>query len=241
MKKKLFLLLLTMLCLSMSSCYAQQVISETNLFEWSDENIVPKSIFIELDDQPSENSLESVGYTPNTYHSFSICSLNSNYNYTIQIKGQGIEDETKRYELFTITDNNGNTIYKRFGYDPLTTTQWLSGDDNDTNYFRKIDLNEDCFALIFAGWFFGYGSESGEMIIVIVNKNVATLVYDDYALATTATDFTSSNFSMDFVKNGAEFINSDTGLLDLTSANLAGRTKYTLYKEGDMLKIREWR
>ena len=241
MKKKLFLSLLAMLCLSMSSCYAQQVISETNLFEWSDENIVPKSIFIELDDQPSENSLTSVGYAPNTYHSFSISSLNSNYNYTIQIKGQGIEDETKRYELFTITDNNGNTIYKRFGYDPLTTTQWLSGDDNDTNYFRKIDLNEDCFALIFAGWFFGYGSESGEMIIVIVNKNVATLVYDDYALATTATDFTSSNFSMDFVKNGAEFINSDTGLLDLTSANLAGRTKYTLYKEGDMLKIREWR
>ena len=143
--------------------------------------------------------------------------------------------------MFTITDNNGNTIYKRFGYDPLTTTQWLSGDDNDTNYFRKIDLNEDCFALIFAGWFFGYGSESGEMIIVIVNKNVATLVYDDYALATTVTDFTSSNFSMDFVKNGAEFINSDTGLLDLTSANLAGQTKYTLYKEGDMLKIREWR
>ena len=233
--------LILLILISMSSCYAQQVISETNLFEWSNGNIVPKSIFIELDDQPSENSLESVGYTPNTYHSFSISSLNRNHNYTIQIKGQGIEDETKRYELFTITDNNGNTIYKRFGYDPLTTTQWLSGDDNDTNYFRKIDLNEDCFALIFAGWFFGYGSESGEMIIVIVNKNVATLVYDDYALATTATDFTSSNFSMDFVKNGAEFINSDTGLLDLTSANLTGRTKYTLYKEGDMLKIREWR
>ena len=53
MKKKLFLSLLTMLCLSMSSCYAQQVISETNLFEWSNGNIVPKSIFIELDDQPS--------------------------------------------------------------------------------------------------------------------------------------------------------------------------------------------
>ncbi|MBO5812263.1 MAG: hypothetical protein J6Q97_03445, partial [Bacteroidaceae bacterium] len=89
MKKKLFLSLLTMLCLSMSSCYAQQVISETNLFEWSNGNIVPKSIFIELDDQPSENSLESVGYTPNTYHSFSISSLNRNHNYTIQIKGQG--------------------------------------------------------------------------------------------------------------------------------------------------------
>ncbi len=241
MKKKLFLSLLAMLCLSMSSCYAQQVISETNLFEWANGNIVPKSIFIELDDQPSENSLESVGYTPNTYHSFSISSLNSNYNYTIQIKGQGIEDETKRYELFTITDNNGNTIYKRFGYDPLTTTQWLSGDDNDTNYFRKIDLNEDCFALIFAGWFFGYGSESGEMIIVIVNKNVATLVYDGNAVAISPTNFDSNYFSMDYVKDAENLRNQETGEMEITPAKLAGRTKYTLYKEGDMLKIREWR
>ena len=241
MKKKLFLSLLTMLCLSMSSCYAQQVISETNLFEWSNGNIVPKSIFIELDDQPSENSLESVGYTPNTYHSFSISSLNRNHNYTIQIKGQGIEDETKRYELFTITDNNGNTIYKRFGYDPLTTTRWLSGDDNDTNYFRKIDLNEDCFALIFAGWYHYYDDNPGEMIIIIVNRNVATLVYDGNAVAISPTNFDSNCFSMDYVKDAENLRNQETGEMEITPAKLAGRTKYTLYKEGDMLKIREWR
>ena len=233
--------LILLILINMSSCYAQQVISETNLFEWSDENIVPKSIFIELDDQPSENSLESVGYTPNTYHSFSISSLNSNYNYTIQIKGQGIEDETKRYELFTITDNNGNTIYKRFGYDPLTTTRWLSGDDNDTNYFRKIDLNEDCFALIFAGWYHYYDDNPGEMIIIIVNRNVATLVYDGNAVAISPTNFDSNCFSMDFVKDAENLRNQETGEMEITPAKLAGRTKYTLYKEGDMLKIREWR
>ena len=233
--------LILLILINMSSCYAQQVISETNLFEWSDENIVPKSIFIELDDQPSENSLTSVGYTPNTYHSFSISSLNSNYNYTIQIKGQGIEDETKRYELFTITDNNGNTIYKRFGYDPLTTTRWLSGDDNDTNYFRKIDLNEDCFALIFAGWYHYYDDNPGEMIIIIVNRNVATLVYDGNAVAISPTNFDSNCFSMDYVKDAENLRNQETGEMEITPAKLAGRTKYTLYKEGDMLKIREWR
>jgi hypothetical protein len=225
----------------MSSCYAQQVISETNLFEWANGNIVPKSIFIELDDQPSENSLTSVGYAPNTYHSFSISSLNSNYNYTIQIKGQGIVDETKRYELFTITDNNGNTIYKRFGYDPLTTTRWLSGDDNDTNYFRKIDLNKDCFALIFAGWYHYYDDNPGEMIIIIVNRNVATLVYDGNAVAISPTNFDSNCFSMDYVKDAENLRNQETGEMEITPAKLAGRTKYTLYKEGDMLKIREWR
>ena len=233
--------LILLILISMSSCYAQQVISETNLFEWSNGNIVPKSIFIELDDQPSENSLESVGYAPNIYHSFSISSLNSNYNYTIQIKGQGIEDETKRYELFTITDNNGNTIYKRFGYDPLTTTQWLSGDDNDTNYFRKIDLNEDCFALIFAGWYHYYDDNPGEMIIIIVNRNVATLVYDGNAVAISPTNFDSNCFSMDYVKDAENLRNQETGEMEITPAKLAGRTKYTLYKEGDMLKIREWR
>ncbi len=233
--------LILLILISMSSCYAQQVISETNLFEWSNGNIVPKSIFIELDDQPSENSLTSVGYTPNTYHSFSISSLNSNYNYTIQIKGQGIEDETKRYELFTITDNNGNTIYKRFGYDPLTTTQWLSGDDNDTNYFRKIDLNEDCFAIIFAGWYHYYDDNPGEMIIIIVNRNVATLVYDGNAVAISPTNFNSNSFSMDYVKDAENLRNQETGEMEITPAKLAGRTKYTLYKEGDMLKIREWR
>ena len=233
--------LILLILISMSSCYAQQVISETNLFEWSNGNIVPKSIFIELDDQPSENSLTSVGYAPNTYHSFSISSLNSNYNYTIQIKGQGIEDETKRYELFTITDNNGNTIYKRFGYDPLTTTQWLSGDDNDTNYFRKIDLNEDCFALIFAGWYHYYDDNPGEMIIIIVNRNVATLVYDGNAVAISPTNFDSNCFSMDYVKDAENLRNQETGEMEITPAKLAGRTKYTLYKEGDMLKIREWR
>ena len=233
--------LILLILINMSSCYAQQVISETNLFEWANGSVIQKPMFIEIDRQPSEDVLSS--HTFPIYHSFSINTSSNNYRCNIQIiGGEGeTENDNHLYEQISIVDNHDTVLLKRFGYDYLTTTRWLSGDDNDTNYFRKIDLNEDCFALIFAGWFFGYGSESGEMIIVIVNKNVATLVYDDYALATTATDFTSSNFSMDFVKNGAEFINSDTGLLDLTSANLAGRTKYTLYKEGDMLKIREWR
>ncbi|MBO5951547.1 MAG: hypothetical protein J6Q08_02370, partial [Bacteroidaceae bacterium] len=59
MKKKLFLSLLTMLCLSMSSCYAQQVISETNLFEWANGSVIQKPMFIEIDRQPSEDVLSS--------------------------------------------------------------------------------------------------------------------------------------------------------------------------------------
>ncbi|MBR4302897.1 MAG: hypothetical protein IKT80_04965, partial [Bacteroidaceae bacterium] len=118
---------------------------------------------------------------------------------------------------------------------------WLSGDDNDTNYFRKIDLNEDCFALIFAGWYHYYDDNPGEMIIIIVNRNVATLVYDGNAVAISPTNFDSNCFSMDFVKDAENIRNQETGEMEITPAKLAGRTKYTLYKEGDMLKIREWR
>ena len=241
MKKKLFLSLLAMLCLSMSSCYAQQVISETNLFEWANGSVIQKQMFIEIDRQPSEDVLSS--HTFPIYHSFSINTSSNNYRCNIQIiGGEGeTENDNHLYEQFSIVDNHDTVLLKRFGYDYLTTTRWLSGDDNDTNYFRKIDLNEDCFALIFAGWYHYYDDNPGEMIIIIVNRNVATLVYDGNAVAISPTNFDSNCFSMDYVKDAENLRNQETGEMEITPAKLAGRTKYTLYKEGDMLKIREWR
>ena len=52
----------------MSSCYAQQVISETNLFEWANGSVIQKPMFIEIDRQPSEDVLSS--HTFPIYHSF---------------------------------------------------------------------------------------------------------------------------------------------------------------------------
>ena len=72
------------------------------------------------------------------------------------------------------------------------------------------------------------------MIIIIVNRNVATLVYDGNAEAISPTNFDSNCFSMDYVKDAENLRNQETGEMEITPAKLAGRTKYTLYKEGDM-------
>lgn len=241
MKKKLYLLFLLM-SVSIPSCFAQQT-NGTNLFEWSNGNVIPKLSYIEEDDQPSENELSSVGYTPNLYHSYLVRSSNNIYTCHVQIMGQqGVnESDDHCYEQFTIVDSNGSRIFRRFGEcGPLTTTQWLSSDYNDNNYFRKIPLDGNSYALIFAGWFFGYDDLLGEMIIIVVSKNVVTLVYDGRAAAVSPTDFDSNNFSMDFVKDGTGLTDPNTGLLEITPAKLVGRTKYRLYKDGNMLKIVQW-
>lgn len=267
MKKNLNLLVILLLA-SISSCLAQQM-TESNLFEWSNGSVVPNSAFIEIDDQPSLALLTSMGYSANTYHSFSISTSNNRYSCMVHIKGEGDENtDSHLYDLFEITDNSGSTIYKRFGEDPLTTTCLISGDPNDNDYFKKIPLDENSYALIFAGWYYGYEENPGEMIIIVISKNVATLVFDSRAVAISPTMFTFPNyycqeclyqseqsfeicprcgshrvnsdyFSLEFVKDGTGFSNID-GNIEITQAKLAERIKYRLYKDGNILKIVQW-
>jgi hypothetical protein len=79
------------------------------------------------------------------------------------------------------------------------------------------------------------------MIIFVISKNVASIVYHDYAYAITPTDFDSDSFSMDFVKDLSRLIDPTTEDVSLTPARLARTTKYTLYKDGNNLRIKEWR
>lgn len=270
--KRLLLLLLSM-TVSISTCFAQQVLNDQALFvRQSDGTIIPKLAYIDYpeSDQPSVTGL---GNAP-TYHSYPISSSNGNYSCTIKILGQigTTESSSHMYERIAIINQNGSIIFSRFGADgaPFTTTKWLSLNENDNNYYRKIPLDANSYALIFAGWYYSYYSDAGEMVIVVVNKNVATLVYDGPAIAISQTDFTcpdyychvcgyvsnqsfetcpichshditSDNFSMSFVKDGTGLMNLETGLIEITPAKLAGKTKYTLYKDGNNLRIREWR
>ena len=78
------------------------------------------------------------------------------------------------------------------------------------------------------------------MIIVVISKNVVTLVYDGPAVAVSSTDFDSNNFYMDFITDATGLADPETGLLDITPAKLAGRTKYRIYKDGNVLKIASW-
>ena len=46
---------------------------------------------------------------------------------------------------------------------------------------------------------------------------------------------------MDFVKDLSRLIDPTTEDVSLTPARLARTTKYTLYKDGNNLRIKEWR
>jgi|BioPla2DNA2_1021312.scaffolds.fasta_scaffold14406_2 hypothetical protein len=270
--KRIVLLLLLEMTVSISTCFAQ-VLSDQALFvRQSDGTIIPQLDYIDYpeSDQPSVTGL---GNAP-IYHSYPISSSNGNYSCTVKILGQlgTTESSSHMYERIAIVNQNGSIIFSRFGGDgaPFTTTKWLSLNENDNNYYRKIPLDANSYALIFAGWFYSYYSDAGEMVIVVVNKNVATLVYDGPAIAISETDFnfpnyycqvcgyvsnqsfgtcpqchahdvTSDFFSMSFVKDGTGLINLETGLVEITPAKLTGKTKYTLYKDGNNLRIKEWR
>lgn len=105
-------------------------------------------------------------------------------------------------------------------------------------------MDDTSYALIFSGWYWYPSTVPGEMIIVVVNKNVATLVYAGVGASISSNGYTLSadSFSMDFVSDLSGLrLNEDTGQFEEDGAGLNGEIKYTLYKDGNMLKLRTWR
>ena len=235
--RKVLLLSQIMMFWCAITCVAQQ-----NLFTWVDGNVVANSNYIVYEErQLSPSMISGIAKTSHTLHSYQVSSLNNEYECDVNIVTNNIEDDDPYcYEQFDIKSKSGSLIFRRRGIGPLTKTFHLSCDYNDVNYFRKIDLNNDSYALFFTGWCSGIDDDLGEMVIVVVSKNVATLVYDGPAAAITPTNFNSSSFTMDFVTDGTGLKDIETGLLDITPEKLVGKTKYRLYKDGDVLKIVSW-
>ena len=235
--RKVLLLSQIMMFWCAITCVAQQ-----NLFTWVDGNVVANSNYIVYEEpQLSPSMISGIAKTSHTLHSYQVSSLNNEYECDVNIVTNNIEDDDPYcYEQFDIKSKSGSLIFRRRGIGPLTKTFHLSCDYNDVNYFRKIDLNNDSYALFFTGWCSGIDDDLGEMVIVVVSKNVATLVYDGPAAAITPTNFNSSSFTMDFVTDGTGLKDFETGLLDITPEKLVGKTKYRLYKDGDVLKIVSW-
>lgn len=239
--KTIFFSLVFMTLSFVTTCVAQTM----DLFTWQNGTVIPSSSsFIKYDHQPSAARLAEMQSKAKLLHSIPVQCQSGQYKCNVQILGtQGIdEDESHCYYQFELRDQYQNTLLftRRGSYLPLTTTRALSKNYGDLNYFRKIDLDNDTYALIFCGWITGYDDELGEMIIVIVSKNVATLVYDGPAAAITPADFNSGSFSMDIVTDGTDLFDSETGLLNITPQTVGNRTKYRIYKSGNILKVTSW-
>lgn len=233
MKKLLFVILvLAQMCVS--ACLAQ---TEDLFIRETNGSVIPKDKFLLFNPQPDESVTTYVNHTVTVY------SQDHNYHCSVEIRDEEYDPDFEEYSLFRIVDSNSQVIFKRYGIDRLTTTKLLSRNNNDHNFFIQIPLDSTSYALIFSGWYWYPSSVPGEMIIVVVNKNVATLVYAGVGASISPNGYTlnSDSFSMDFVSDLSGLrLNENTGQFEEYGSGLNGKTKYTLYRDGNLLKIREW-
>lgn len=209
----------------------------------SDSSVLAFDKFLKYLSQPDDSLLLAMNHQTFIHQTTTVYSPNLNYHHQIEIRSEYNDPEFDEYVLIRILDSNNRVIFKRYGIDNLTTTKLLSRKNNDHDFYIQIPLDGNSYALIFAGWYWYPSIVPGEMIIVVVNKNVATLVYAGVAASISPNGYTltSDSFSMDFVSDlSGMVLNEETGQFEEVGEGLSGKTKYTLYKDGAMLKIRTW-
>lgn len=232
--KKTFLLILLI-------CSFLPTTAQNNLFEWVDGKVVCDSSYIILhnDDTPLPS-----GVNVYTYKTVEISSTDNNYQYSVISKGTYDDRQGNAYDVFSVIDNNGYEILSRWGYEHLFSVDFLTNSENCTDFFLQIPLGEDSFALVFAGILYDHCDEAGEMIIVVINKDAATVVYDGRAFVYSYTP--APDFSIEFVDN-IRFVNDINDLFDedgktvVTDSQLTSCTKYKIWREGNLLKYKMWK
>ncbi len=207
------------------------------LFDWRAGEVVPDKRFVRLgdfNDKPCSEEPKLYTYQKHEVHAADHAS-----KYTVLLQGA---TETMpgngMYDCFSIVDRDGRLLLQRFGEDPLCRVNYLTTAFSDQHSFIQVPLDDDSFALIFAGWVFETEDTAGEMIVVVVNKDKATVVFDAPAFAYKYT--ASPNFSMEFVDDVKGLID-DSGHQTTTPAKLASRTKYKIWREGNLLKYKSWK
>ncbi|MCQ2051692.1 MAG: hypothetical protein MJY74_05760 [Bacteroidaceae bacterium] len=227
----LFYLLLTKICVSV--CVAQT----EDLFNWSNGNVVAKEQFMKIvqDDNQEEWILHN--FSSYVYKSINVGSPNERYNHLVNL--YRIRELDNDYSYFTlVNEQDSSQMFFGDGEDALTTVAYLTMNPDEHNHFIHVPLDENSYALIFAGWFFSYDETCpGEMKIVVVHKNTATLVYDDRAVAISYTP--APNFSMEFVTDATGILKHTR--VDPTSPALTNRTKHKIWRDGNMLKYKTWK
>lgn len=229
MNKKFFIFNLMLL-------YTFAAIQATDIFTKNGDKIITNKQFIQLGS--NSNGPTSSPMDINTYKDYILNTPNKKYQYHVKLGGSSPNmPQSGTYDVLTITDAAGNILLRRWGCDPLYTTKHLTARQDQNSHFIQIPLDDDTFALIFAGWLYYYEDIAGEMIIIIVHKDEATLVFDRPAASYSYTPV--PNFSIEFIEEVGGLID-DFGNLQATSNALSTRTKHKIWKEGNMLKYKKW-
>ncbi len=125
---------------------------------------------------------------------------------------------------------------RKWGYAPLWDVRLLTKNEDDRNYYIIVPLDDNSFALLFAGLVFDGDDDAGEMIVVVVNKDKATVVFDKPACAYSFTP--APNFAIEFTEKIDDILNAD-GYAIGAKADMKA-TKHKIWKEGNMLKYKKW-
>ena len=96
-----------------------------------------------------------------------------------------------------------------------------------------MPLNEETFALIFTG--LQYMEEPNELMIVVVKKDTATLVYDGRAKVLNYSPY--PNFSIEFVETLDWIVYEDNSSDYVPCSDCP---KHRIWQEGNMLKYTTW-
>ncbi len=209
-----------------------------DLFSYENGNIVPKREFF----SSSTKDVAPLGNSVATYvHKKVMEGFISSVNNPVAISFVGTskmsEDET--YDAIRIFSKDGKKLLERWGYNPLRSVEGQTMQPYTTVRYIKVPLDNDTFALILGGVLFDGVAEAPEMMIVVVKENQAKVVFDGPAMA-----FHYSAppvFSIDFVEE-MDWATNDYGNSDAPFANpLPSRTKYRIWKEGNMLKYTSWK
>ncbi len=242
MRNKMLLLVVIML-LSVTTSVAQ---TSYDLFTWQNGTVKAGS-FLYRQYEPSQPTTERQAHLESreiVLHTIPVQCESGQYKCNVQILGtQGIDESDSHifYQIQLRDQYNNNLIFKRFGaYCPFTTTKSLSQDYGDLNYFRKVDLDNVSYALFFTGMTPTLDDDFGELLIVVVSRNVATIVYDGPAAAYKPAVFTPSFVSLYIVTEGDGLRNPETGLYNLTPQTVKHHRKSVIYKFNNILKISEW-
>lgn len=210
-----------------------------DLFNRSGKDIIAKEQFIsfyenDFADPPKQGNEPIPMYIYNTYN---LASPNGNNQYKISTGGSTPLSEYAgyAYDFFDIS-HAGKKLMREWGYDPLWDVRLLTMNENDRNHYIKVPLDNDCFALIFAGLIFDADDNAGEMIIVVVNQDKATVVFDRPACAFSFTP--APNFSIEFTEKIEDILDGN-GYVIGAKADL-NITKHKIWKEGNMLKYKSW-
>ena len=207
-----------------------------DLFNRAGKDIIPKEQFIAFYEKESTGGSRFRNSPTNEYNTFNITSPNELHRYQISIGGYPAQDAMgDSYEYFDIT-YNGKKLMRKWGYAPLWDVRLLTKNEDDRNYYIIVPLDDNSFALLFAGLVFDGDDAAGEMIVVVVNKDKATVVFDRPACAYSFTP--APNFAIEFTEKIDDVLNAD-GYAIGTKADMKA-TKHKIWQEGNMLKYKSW-